>query len=58
MKSFNINKHDRGRMFYLQSLLAPQRKEKETKVQGWVSDGGGGGVKKAFQLKTALIAKE
>lgn len=46
MKSFNINKHDRGRMFYLQSLLKPQRKEKETKVQGWVSDRGWGGLKK------------
>lgn len=41
MKSLSINKHDRGRMFYLQSLLAPQREEKETKVQGWV----GGGVR-------------
>lgn len=59
MKSFSINKHDRGRMFYLQSLLAPQREEKDTKVQGWV--GGGVGIefkKKDFQLKTALMAKE
>lgn len=58
MKSLSINKHDRGRMFYLQSLLAPQREEKETKVQGWVGWGGLEIKKRDFQLKTALMAKE
>lgn len=58
MKSFSINKHDHGRMFYLQVIVRStkeragdkgalrERREKRERL------------KNDFPLKTALVAKE
>lgn len=61
MKSFSINKHDCGRMFYLQVIVRSTKEREGDK--GAVSERRKGrerreGLKNDFPLKTALMAKE
>lgn len=60
MKSFSINKHDRGRMFYLQVIVRSTKEREGDKGAARERRGrrGGGSLKNDFLLKTALLAKE